>query len=242
MMPHPVASGRSPGAASQRQAAPAKAEKEPAKPAPPKPRIAVFRLAGDVTEPPPDETFSFGAIGGHLAPRPARADEEGRRGPGRQGRGHPARRGLDRRGQVEELRQAMAKVRAAGKEIYAHADSLSMREYVLLSGASRLSVVPTADLWVTGLYGESPYLRGLLDKIGVKPDFLTCGAYKSAAEIFLRDGPEPRGRGDAELAARQPLRDLDRADRPRPQGRGGARSASGSTAAPTRPRRPRPPG
>ena len=85
----------------------------------------------------------------------------------------------------------MAKVRAGGKEIYAHADSLTMSEYVLLSGASRLSVVPTADLWVTGLFGESPYLRGLLDKLGVKPDFLSCGAYKSAAEIFLRDGPSP---------------------------------------------------
>ena len=94
-------------------------------------------------------------------------------------------------GQAEELRGAMAKVRETGKEIYAHADSLSMREYVLLSGASRLSVVPTADLWITGLFGESPYLRGLLDKLGVKPEFLTCGSYKSAAEIFLREGPSP---------------------------------------------------
>ncbi len=94
-------------------------------------------------------------------------------------------------GQAEELRKAMAGLRAAGKAIYVHADSLSTRDYVLLSGASRLSVVPTADLWVTGLFGEAPYLRGLLDKIGVKPDFLTCGAYKSAAEIFLREGPSP---------------------------------------------------
>ncbi len=93
--------------------------------------------------------------------------------------------------QVEEVRQALASLRAAGKEVYSHADSLSMREYVLLSGASRLSVVPTGDVEVTGLYGESPYLRGLFDKIGVKPDFLTCGAYKSAAEIFMRTGPSP---------------------------------------------------
>src|SRR5215475_8053528 len=35
-----------------------------AKPAPPKPRIAVFRLAGDVTELPPDATFSFGSVTG----------------------------------------------------------------------------------------------------------------------------------------------------------------------------------
>ncbi|MGP0068152.1 MAG: signal peptide peptidase SppA [Isosphaeraceae bacterium] len=162
-----------------------------AKPAPAKPKIAVFRLAGDVTELPPDQTFSFGAIGGtslrELLERlqKAAADSsvkavvllhEG---------------GTVGAAQAEELLGAMAKVRAAGKEIYAHADSLSMREYVLLSGASRLSVVPTADLWITGLFGESPYLRGLLDKLGVKPDFLTCGSYKSAAEIFLRDGPSP---------------------------------------------------
>jgi protease-4 len=65
-----------------------------------------------------------------------------------------------------------------------------MRDYLLLSG-TRLSVVPTADLWITGIAGESPYLRGLLDLLGVKPDFLTCGAYKSAAEIFMRSGPSP---------------------------------------------------
>ncbi len=93
--------------------------------------------------------------------------------------------------QVEEVRQALASLRAAGKDVYAHADSLSMREYLLLSGASKLSVVPTGDLEVTGLYGESPYLRGLLDLLGVKPDFLTCGSYKSAAEIFMRSGPSP---------------------------------------------------
>jgi protease-4 len=93
--------------------------------------------------------------------------------------------------QVEEVRQAMAALRAAGKDVYSHADSLSMREYVLLSGVSRLSVVPTGDLEVTGLFGESPYLRGLLDLLGVKPDFLTCGAYKSASEIFMRHGPSP---------------------------------------------------
>ena len=36
---------------------------------------------------------------------------------------------------------------------------------------------------------EQPYLRGLLDMLGVQPEFLTCGAYKSAAELFMRKGP-----------------------------------------------------
>ncbi len=161
------------------------------KPAPPKPRIAVFRLAGDLTELPPDQTFSFTAVGGislrELTDRMKKAEgdsnvkavvflHEG---------------GGIGFGQAEEIRAAMARLRAAGKEIYAHADELSTREYVLLSGTSRLSVVPTADLWVTGIFVETPYLRGLLDKIGVHPEFLTCGAYKSAAEMFLRNGPSP---------------------------------------------------
>jgi protease-4 len=93
--------------------------------------------------------------------------------------------------QREELRQAMAKLRKAGKEIFAHADSLNMGDYALLAGASRLSVVPTADLWVNGMYGEQPYIRGLLDLLGAQPDFLTCGAYKSAAELFMRKEPSP---------------------------------------------------
>jgi protease-4 len=168
-----------------------KTAKAEAKPAPPKPKIAVFRLTGDVSELSPEQTFSLGAVTGttlrQLVERIKKAGDD------------PIVKAvviLHEGGsvgiaQVEELRKAMAHVRRTGKEVFANADSLSMREYVLLSGASRLSVVPTADLWVTGLFGEGMYLRGLLDKLGVKPEFLTCGAYKSAAEIFLREGPSP---------------------------------------------------
>ena len=93
--------------------------------------------------------------------------------------------------QLEEIRQAMSKLQTAGKPLYVHSDSMIMGEYSLFSGATRISVVPTADLWVTGFFGEQPYVRGLLDKLGVKPDFLHCGAYKSASELFMREGPSP---------------------------------------------------
>jgi protease-4 len=156
-----------------------------------KPVLAVFRLAGPITESPADDAFSLS-----MAPSTSLRDLVARM---KKAAGDPAVKGvvlLPDGGslglaQTEEVRQALKQIRAAGKEVYAHADSLSMREYVLLSGASRLSVVPTADLWVTGIAGESPYLRGLLDLLGVKPDFLTCGAYKSASEIFMRSGPSP---------------------------------------------------
>jgi len=91
--------------------------------------------------------------------------------------------------QIEEVRQVLDEIKAAGKEVLAHADSISMRSYVLLSGASRISVVPTGDIWINGMYGESLHLRGLLDLVGVEPDFTTCGDYKSAAEMFMRNAP-----------------------------------------------------
>jgi protease-4 len=93
--------------------------------------------------------------------------------------------------QTAEIRQAMQNLRTGGKEIYAHADALMMPQYVIASGATHLSVSPTGEVWAMGLYGDQLYLRGLLTKIGVTPDFLHCGAYKSASEIFMRDGPSP---------------------------------------------------
>jgi protease-4 len=156
-----------------------------------KSRVAVFRLSSAVTELPADEMFSFNADKGvtlkEFVARLKKATDD------------PVIKavvllpdgGNIGLAQAEEVRQAMQNFRKAGKEIYSHADSLTMREYTLLSGVSRLSVVPTADLWVMGLAGEGVYLRGLLDLLGVKPDFLTCGAYKSAAEVFMRTGPSP---------------------------------------------------
>ena len=92
-------------------------------------------------------------------------------------------------GQTEELRRAMAEAQKAGKEVHVHADSLSMRNYVLASGADSISVVPDGMIMITGIRGEAPYLRGLLDLIEVTPDFMTCGDYKSAGEIYMRKEP-----------------------------------------------------
>ncbi len=162
--------------------------------APPKPdadaMIAVFALDGPVVEAPLGSDL-FGSIGSEslhdLLQRMEQAKDD------RHVRAIALLVGDASLGlaQVEEIRRVLDAIKAVGKEVHAHAESLSLRTYALASGASRLSVVPTGDLWVVGLHGESPYLRGLLDKIGVKPDFLTCGPYKSAAEIFMRSGPSP---------------------------------------------------
>jgi protease-4 len=171
-------------------AAPATTDEPPAKE---KERsiVAVFRLDGPLTEVPADEAFAmFGAPGTSLKDLVARLRKAAEDSAVKAVVLLPdsATLGL---GQVEELRAAVSLVRSHDKEVYVHADSLMTAQYVLACGASRIAVVPTGLVMVPGLNGSSMHIRGLLDKIGVTPDFLTEGAYKSAAEVFMREQPSP---------------------------------------------------
>lgn len=154
--------------------------------------VAVFRLRGDITEAPRERGLLSGlehqiSLKDLVSRLNKAADDDAVKAVVLSFEGaHPSIP------QAEEVRQALARLHEKGKKVYAHADELSMGDYAFLAGVDRLSLVPTGDLWLTGLYGESPYLRGLLDKLGVQPDFLTCGDYKSAAEMFMREGPSPQ--------------------------------------------------
>ena len=157
-----------------------------------KPVVAVFRLSGSLAETPTDDGFPFSTEHKHaLKDLTARMKKAGDDKNVKAVMVTVSDLSLGF-AQIEELRQALADVRSAGKDVYAHADSLSMPQYIVLSGATQLSMVPTGDLWITGLSGESLHVRKLLDMIGAKPDFLTCGAYKSAAEMFMRESPSPQ--------------------------------------------------
>jgi len=92
-------------------------------------------------------------------------------------------------GQLKEIHDALRQFSAVDKAVFVHADSLHNGTYAAATGASHISVVPTGDVWLMGLYGESPYLRGALDKLGFTPDFETCGDHKTAAETLMRSGP-----------------------------------------------------
>ena len=91
--------------------------------------------------------------------------------------------------QMEEVRRSIDGLKATGKKVYVHAEGMTTFPYALLCSADDLSVAPESALWLTGIYGESLYVKSLLDKIGVQADFLHMGAYKSAAEMLTRTGP-----------------------------------------------------
>ncbi len=92
-------------------------------------------------------------------------------------------------GQLEEIREAINRIKAAGKKVYVHAEGMSIFVYALLCAGDNLSVAPQSSLWFIGIYGESLYVKSLLDKIGVQADFMHIGDYKSAAEMLTLTGP-----------------------------------------------------
>ena len=171
-------------------AAQATADEPPAKP-PVRNIVPVFRLDGPVTEVPADQSFAmFGAPPTSLKEVVARLTKAANDSAVKAVVLLPDSAALGL-GQVEELRAAVSLIRGHGKEVFVHADSLMTGQYILACGASRIAVVPTGLVIVPGLHGSSMHIRGLLDKIGVTPDFLTEGAYKSAAELFMREQPSP---------------------------------------------------
>lgn len=96
--------------------------------------------------------------------------------------------------QIAEIHEALRKFSAVDKDVYVHADTLTTATFALSSGASHVSMVPTGLLWLTGFYGEQPYLRGMLDKIGCVPDWEQCGDFKTAAETITRTEPTPQSK------------------------------------------------
>lgn len=90
-----------------------------------------------------------------------------------------------------ELRQALLAAREAGKEVVVHADSLDMRTWWVSTAASKLLLAPQGMVDLSGFRAEVILLRPLLDKLGIKAEFLRAGRFKSYAEMFTETHMTP---------------------------------------------------
>lgn len=85
---------------------------------------------------------------------------------------------------AEEVREALTRVRDAGKKVWIFLEDAGLAEYLLALGAGRIVLAPAGTLNVNGLASEVMFLKGLLDKAGVKACLTARGKYKSARETF----------------------------------------------------------
>jgi protease-4 len=99
---------------------------------------------------------------------------------------------------IASLRRALLELRARGKPVAVHAESLDAPSLLLASAASRIWLPETGQLHLVGLRAESFYLRDLLTRLGVRADVVHIGTHKTAAEALTRQGMSPEQREQLE--------------------------------------------
>jgi protease IV len=108
---------------------------------------------------------------------------------------------------VQELREAIADFRAAGKPAYVWSESFGEFSggnlpYYLATAFDQIFLQPSGSLGLTGIVVEQLFLRSALDKIGVSFQAAQRKEYKSAAQSLTERGfTEPAREETKHLAA-----------------------------------------
>jgi len=97
---------------------------------------------------------------------------------------------------AQELRRQMMALRRAGKFVECYLEtagegSNGTLAYYLATACEKIYLAPAGDLNLLGLYSESRFLRGALDKLKIDPNFNRVGRYKSAVESYTENQYSP---------------------------------------------------
>ncbi|MEM7152416.1 MAG: signal peptide peptidase SppA [Myxococcota bacterium] len=94
---------------------------------------------------------------------------------------------------AEELRGHLLAFKGDGaKKVHCHAEVASNATYYLLTACDQLVLAPLGELVIPGPAATPVHVKGLMDNLGVKADFLHVGAFKGAAEPLTREEPSPQ--------------------------------------------------
>jgi protease-4 len=86
--------------------------------------------------------------------------------------------------QIEEVREAMLRLRARGGKVVAYLQGGGMKDYFLAAAADRIVAHPNSRLSIVGLRVEVYFFADLLEKLGAKAEFVRIAEYKSRPESF----------------------------------------------------------
>jgi protease-4 len=88
---------------------------------------------------------------------------------------------------VKEVRDALVDFKTSGKKVYARAEVLSQKAFYLASVADYISLHPEGGMEVKGLSAQLLFFKDFLKKLGVTPQIIRHGKFKSAVEPFMLD-------------------------------------------------------
>ena len=92
-------------------------------------------------------------------------------------------------GRIQEVRDAVARFRESGKPAVAYAETFGefgpgMTGYYLATAFDTIYLQPSGDVFLTGLIYETPFLKGMFEKMGVEPRWDHRWEYKNAMNTF----------------------------------------------------------
>ena len=89
---------------------------------------------------------------------------------------------------AQQIRDALKDFRKSGKWVVAYADQYLQANYYVSSVADKVYLNKTGMIDFKGLGGQSEYLKGLYDKLGIKYQVAKVGKYKSYVESNTQTG------------------------------------------------------
>jgi len=87
-------------------------------------------------------------------------------------------------GKVQEIRHALEEFEESGKKVVSYIEIGRDIEYYLASAADEVYMAPVSALMIDGIVGNAFFVRGTFDKLGIKPNFVRIGEYKTAVDLY----------------------------------------------------------
>ncbi len=88
---------------------------------------------------------------------------------------------------VDEIRQAISDFRESGKFVIAYGETMMQSAYYLASVADEIYMHPEGLIDFRGINAELVFIKNMLDKLGIDPQLIRHGEYKSAGEPLFRE-------------------------------------------------------
>lgn len=95
---------------------------------------------------------------------------------------------------IDEVRNALEDFKSSGKFIISYSDYQDQKAYYLSSVANRMYLHPEGLLEFKGMRAEMLFFTKTLEKLGIEPDIIRNGKYKSAIEPFTQTQMSPANR------------------------------------------------
>ena len=96
---------------------------------------------------------------------------------------------------LQEIRNALLDFKESGKFIYSYSNlGYSQKSYYLATVADKIFVNPETPLLLTGMSSSISFYKETLAKLGIQPEVVKVGKFKSAVEPFISDEMSPANR------------------------------------------------